>query len=103
MKEAYEAFRERSHGSKSSSHARCDSWEESQEGSSETVSVFSVSGMTERCYQLSTRELTSERARVSPFGASTWNGGRPRAPRDGVRACVAAWASEGVVIRNEVK
>eukprot|EP00965_Chrysotila_dentata_P052667 1747767-Pleurochrysis_carterae.AAC.1 len=52
---------------------------------------------------LRTRELTSERARVSPVGASTLGGGRQRAPRDGVRACVAAWVSEGVVIRNEVK
>eukprot|EP00965_Chrysotila_dentata_P228633 6196715-Pleurochrysis_carterae.AAC.3 len=52
---------------------------------------------------LSTRELTSERARVSPVGASTLGGGRQRAPRDGVRACVTAWFSEGVVIRNEVK
>eukprot|EP00965_Chrysotila_dentata_P217733 6190188-Pleurochrysis_carterae.AAC.2 len=42
-------------------------------------------------------------ARVSPFEASTQGGGRPRAPRDGVRACIAAWASEGVVIRNEVE
>eukprot|EP00965_Chrysotila_dentata_P003481 113268-Pleurochrysis_carterae.AAC.1 len=42
------------------------------------------------CYQLSTRELTSKRARVCPVGASTPGGGRLKAPRDGVRACVAA-------------
>eukprot|EP00965_Chrysotila_dentata_P033043 1101060-Pleurochrysis_carterae.AAC.1 len=56
-----------------------------------------------RCYQLRTRELISERARVYPVGTSTLGGGQLRKPRDGLHGCVAAWVSEGVVIRNEVK
>eukprot|EP00965_Chrysotila_dentata_P110750 3659379-Pleurochrysis_carterae.AAC.3 len=34
-------------------------------------------------------------------GLCTRSGGAPWASRDGVRACVEAWASGGVVIRNE--
>eukprot|EP00965_Chrysotila_dentata_P192735 6175345-Pleurochrysis_carterae.AAC.3 len=57
----------------------------------------------QRCYELSTRELASKGARMSPVGASTLSGERLRALRDGASACVAAWVSEGVVIWNEVE